>query len=308
MKGKKKSVYKLILFSRLYLKFTQLLFNFKKFLFKRVTFTLFHFYFLILISTLNSAFVSTRDYFLGINNYYLELANYMKIEVLDPSKLIFDRHNAEGKRLYTDIKKLDKDFKDTLTNLEKNKTKFFTMAKAAETAKEDSELAKLSYIPQAEKDKFFSKCNVALKDAKDAEKNYIQAINQANSLRIIYIEGSKTILQNYQKLEEEFIEFNKNILRKLFIFSNATLKSSLYDTEKAYLKVEEVDMASDIKSFIEKNDTSLTPPYEIEYLPYSISMRNKSIEETNYPLEVYYNVIVTIQSLFEKVADDYVSD
>ena len=244
---------------------------------------------------------------MSLNNHYTELTSYLKTEILDPSKIFLEKQNSDGKKIYTDIKKLDKDFRDSLTNLEKHKTKFLNMAKVAETAKLDSELARLSYIPQPEKDKFFSKCNAAIKDAKEAEKSYISALHQANSIRVNYIEGSTFILHSFQVLEEEFMEFNKHVLRKFYIFSNATIKSSLYDTEKAYQKIEEVNLQQDMNDFIESHNTNIFPPLEIEYVPYSILMRNKPIEESTYPSEVFYNVVVTIQSLFEKVANDYVS-
>lgn len=167
-------------------------------------------------------------------------------------------------------------------------------------------MAKTTYIPQQEKDKFIYKSNVALKEAKDCEKHYISNLNSTNEIRMAYVEGSKNVLLSYQVLEEEFIEFHKNILRKFFIFTKAALKNSSYDTEKGFEKIEIVDSFTDIKKFIEENQTHLSSPSDIEYVPYTIHMQTKSIEEINYPIEVIYNVICTMQGLFQKVNNEYV--
>jgi hypothetical protein len=95
-------------------------------------------------------------------------------------------------------------------------------------------------------------------------------------------------------------------MQKFYIFSNATFKNILFDTEKAYSNVEHIDTRIDIDRFIIKNKSNQMPPEEIEYVPYSIMLRNKSTVESNYPVDVVYNVIVTMQSLFVKVENEYV--
>jgi hypothetical protein len=84
---------------------------------------------------------------LSLNNYYVELSNYLKVEIIEPSKKFLEDQNINGKKLFNEIKKLDKDFKEAMSNLEKLKIKFLSLAKTAELTKLDSELAKLSYIP-----------------------------------------------------------------------------------------------------------------------------------------------------------------
>lgn len=202
------------------------------------------------------------------------------------------------------MKKLEKDYKDSIYTLEKSKNKFLTNARNAEAAVLDAEIAKSTNITPNEKEKFINKANSALKDAKESEKTYISNLNFANSVRVAYIEGMKSILFNYQYLEEEFIEYTKNVLRKLCFFSNASSKNILFDIDKCREKIEEINMKNDISNFIEANQTNAVPPLQIEYVPYSIFLRSKPIEEFNYPLEVIYNVIVSLQSSFEKSAQN----
>ena len=72
-----------------------------------------------------------------------------------------------------------------------NKIKFHGSAKAAENSKIDSECARLSYIHQSEKDKFHNKFQNFLKEAKEAEKNYLSSISAANSSLHLYVENGK---------------------------------------------------------------------------------------------------------------------
>jgi hypothetical protein len=83
-----------------------------------------------------------------------------------------------------------------------------------------------------EKEKFLTKCKNALKDAKDAEKAYINSINVANYLRVSFIQMSKNNLYKFHYLEDEFIEYIKNAMRKVSIYTKSSLKNVIHDTEK----------------------------------------------------------------------------
>jgi hypothetical protein len=119
-----------------------------------------------------------------------------------------------------------------MISLTQARSKFHTAAKHAENSKLDAELARKSYIPQIEKDKFILKANNYLKEAKEAEMGYIKTITYANQVRLYYIDAGKTTLQNFQFLEEEFIDFNKNLMRKFFIYSTSCAKMIIHDNDK----------------------------------------------------------------------------
>jgi hypothetical protein len=71
--------------------------------------------------------------------------------------------------------------------------------------------------------------------------------------------------------------------------------------------IEQVSANDDLSTFIKNNNTDQQPPAEIQYTPYSINLRRQSYETSQYPLETVYNVIVELQSTFEKVNEtDYV--
>jgi hypothetical protein len=260
-------------------------------------------YSLIGEESLGDGMKAYRNNFYNLYQYYNEHANAIKKEVIEPAKKLMEDQNSIGKKIYNDIKRYEKDYKDAMSNLEKSKSKFLTFARTAELKKLDSELAKLSSIPLSDKESFHTKSTSALKEAKEAERQYISALNYTNLVRSAYIDGSKSVLYNFQLLEEELIDFSKNILRKFFILSNKKYKECLYETEQNYEQIEKINMQNDINTFIEMNQTFSVPPGQIEYVPYSIYLQSKPYEDFNYPADVIYNVIVTLQSLFEKTSE-----
>jgi hypothetical protein len=257
--------------------------------------------------TLGDGMKYFRNHFFNLYQYYNDHSNEIKRDVIEPAKKFLDDQHAVAKKNYNDVKRLEKEYKEAINNVEKLKSKFLTTARNAELKKLDSELAKLSTIPQSDKDNFHSKSTTALKDAKDAEKQYITALNYANLVRAAYIEGSKTALHNFQSLEEEFIDFSKIILHKFFIFSNVHYKECMYETERGNDQIAKIDRREDVETFIELNQTYSVPPGPVEYVPYSVYLQSKPLEEFNYAPEVIYNVIVTLQSCFEKT-NEYVSN
>jgi hypothetical protein len=71
-----------------------------------------------------------------------------------------------------------------------------------------------------------------LKEAKDAERQYITNISTTNNIMEAYVETMKRILNEYQALEEKLIENIKNSLRKYVIYQVALIRNCQYDIEK----------------------------------------------------------------------------
>lgn len=67
--------------------------------------------------------------------------------------------------------------------------------------------------------------------------------------------------------------------------------------------IEQIDIQKDIKEFIELNESHINLPDEIQYIPYSIMLRSKPVEQQNYPTEAVYNAIVAIQSALNLVKE-----
>jgi hypothetical protein len=71
-----------------------------------------------------------------------------------------------------------------------------------------------------------------LKEAKEAERQYLHNITIANNSMEFYVESMKRILNEFQGLEEKLIEGIKDALRKYVIYQVALIRNLQYDIEK----------------------------------------------------------------------------
>lgn len=71
-----------------------------------------------------------------------------------------------------------------------------------------------------------------LKEAKESERAYISSLNSANNVRDIFLEGTKRILQEFQTLEEKYIEFVKDLMRKYVVYQVSNVRNLQYDIDK----------------------------------------------------------------------------
>ena len=134
-----------------------------------------------------------------------------------------------------------------------------------------------------------NKAQNALKEAKEAEKAYILCLNYANNTRDLFIDATKRILTNFQTLEEKYVDFTKDSLRKYTIYQIALVRNLQYDIEKKakvslhkIQTMESIDSKADIRDFIEKNATKGLPPYKFEFIPYISEIFTKN-NENNIP-------------------------
>lgn len=82
------------------------------------------------------------------------------------------------------------------------------------------------------KNKLENRFQNSLKEAKETERAYISAINQANFHRENYIENMKKTLNEFQNLEEKCCEMIKDTLRKYVVYQVAYIRNLQYDIEK----------------------------------------------------------------------------
>lgn len=233
-------------------------------------------------------------------NYTMEFVNSLREEVIEPLREFMNDQNNQGKVYHAEMKKIEKDYKDSVDKLEKSRLKFHTLAKGAEDSKLVSEMAKLNQTLTVEqKSKMELKSQNALKEAKESERAYISNINTANNLRDLYIETMKRMLNEFQKLEEKLIDMIKDSLRKYVIYQVALIRNMQYDIEKKAGVMEGINIQADIRAFIEKNATNALPPYKFEFIPYISEIDSRSnIESQKYPKDVLANVKNFISNVF----------
>lgn len=231
--------------------------------------------------------------------YTLEYTNNLREEIIEPMKGFLEAQVTNGRKYHIEIKELEREFKYVCDNLDKSKLRYHSYAKVAEEAKLHSEIAKSNVnLSNDSKNKFMNKVQLSLKEAKDAERVYIDNINTANLFRDRYTEGTKKILDEFQSMEEKYIDFTKECLRKYFEFQFILIKNLSSEYERKIKNVESINTQADIKDFIEKNATNLPPPYKFEFIPYTSDVQTKNYEQTPYPLEIINNVKNFISKTF----------
>jgi hypothetical protein len=167
----------------------------------------------------------------------------------------------------------------------------------------DYEYAKLSY--SMDKEKYLNKSINLLKEAKEVDKNYLLAIENANNIQKKYITSGKMTLQYFQTLDQELIEYSQDCMRKFFIFNNTGLKSILEDNYTMQKIIEKVSMKNDIDEYIISHTTNKHPPSDIQYTPYKISIRNK-LEDQSLDSEAVFNVISALYNTLDKIDGEQV--
>jgi hypothetical protein len=221
----------------------------------------------------------------------IEYINNLKEAMIEPLRLFLEIQMSNGRKYNLQLKELEQDFKYVCDNLDKSKLRYHSYAKVAEDSKLQAEIARNNQnLSNDQKNKFAAKVQSTLKEAKDAEKVYISNISTANSSREKYTEGTKKILDEFQSMEEKYIDFSKEFLKKYFEFQFIFIKNLSNDYERKIKSVEAINTTHDIKDFIEKNATNMPPPFKFEFIPYTSDVQTKSVEQTPYPLEIINNV------------------
>ena len=237
-----------------------------------------------LIRTLSNALSCFKYDLLNQFNATMEFTNNLKEGIIDPLKIFLETQVTKSRKHHIEIKEYDREFKSVNDRLEKSKIRFHSHAKTAVEAKLQSEIAKNNTnLSNDQKNKFINKANNCVKDAKEAEKIYIDNLNFANSFREKFIQSTKEIMDEFQLMEEKYIEFTKECLRKYFEYQFILIKSMNSNYEKKIKSIDIINSNTDIKDFIEKNSTNMYPPYKFEFVPYSSDVQTKPDDKTNYP-------------------------
>ena len=186
------------------------------------------------------------------------------------------------------LKKLNNNYKETL-NSEKNYEAYltqidFTRDKFHSRVKqlEDKMLEKEMILGKNEDQKKINKLEEQIKEnlgyAKESEKIYLSYIKYTNRIQEEFIEIKKKNLNEIQNME---IDLGKNIkasLIKFFTYENNFLKNMIDDTEKTEKLMDKIDVVKDIDIFIKNNKTNDLPPYPLEYVPYTTTVKNEKIK------------------------------
>lgn len=157
----------------------------------------------------------------------------MKTEILEPLKNFTTTFSNFGQRLHNEMKDHDKNFKNAIEKTEKLKKNYHSLAKIADEHKLKFEEAKNNTkFTSEQRSKLSLKYDNAHNEEKDAEVSYTHQLSFTNNMRNNFIEVVKNILNEFQTLEENYIDFMKDILRKYNIYQVPLSRNVQYDIER----------------------------------------------------------------------------
>lgn len=245
-----------------------------------------------------------REYINTMSIYSQESAESIKNEVIKPLEKVISMQLEEGSKLEKEHKKIERDYKDQISSLEKAKGKFLNLSMIAENATRDYELSKITPLNNnIEKNQ--KNCLSALKEVKDAEKYYLQQLTQTNNLRGFYIEENKRLLSTFEALDYCFSNICKESFQKFIVYTNAHISNQNFDIDKLKQSLNKIDVDSDLQEFIKVNKTELVLPPKHEYCEYNIKLQENPCIESNYPAEIVLKIISVIHDNFEMKASNW---
>lgn len=220
-----------------------------------------------------------------------DFSNSLRDKIIDPLRAFLDNQIKRSSQHNYRMIDYEIKYKDHINKLEKTKIDFHSFVKLVEDSKLQVETAKNnSDLSNNHKNKFNNKLNESLAEAKKAEKIYLDFLNEANFFREEYIKETKKILDDFQQMELDCIEYVKIILATYYEIQSQLYEKLNLDFEKKKKSVEEIFAQNDIKEFIIANSTNSLPPFKFDYIPYNSELQTKPVDFQSGNIEIVNNV------------------
>lgn len=197
-------------------------------------------------------------------------------DVINPLKTLMNDQNKKGNATFNYLKQLEKEFYDKIEEVDDTRAKFHSAAKRAEETLFQSELAALNAdMSVNEKSKYKRECQDYLAEAKGKEKLYIATVKRTNDIISVYVRKTKELLDEFQTMEEIFVEAVKDSFRKIQVFQVARLRNEQYDIDKLAEVFEEISGKQDVIAYIMKHSDNRNPPRELKFMPYTATLNDQ---------------------------------
>jgi len=234
-------------------------------------------------------------------DYLTEFLNNMKIEILDPLKLLKERLVKTLNNNLNEMNSTEKNYNNCISQLESAKKRFHISIKEVEQLKLKSEILKKKYNSNMNNEEIKReeiKALNSLKSAKENENTYITLINESNKLQEEYVEIKKKNLNQIEFMEEEIGNNIKDCLRKYIIFQVSYIRNFQYDIDKKAKIMESINIYKDISNYIFQNATNAIPPFKYDYVPYISDLNNFHNNKNN---SVDKDVIKDVNNFIENI-------
>ena len=233
----------------------------------------------------------------------------LKDKIIDILRTKKEENFKKEKELYSEFKKINNKYNDSIINLQKAKEKYFQSANLAEmstkSAKEIS-LRKLNNIIDKKQQNLNSMLEQrsieTLKDAKKNDEKYKELLNEANANRENNINKQYELLNFYQEKEYNDYKLYKSILLDYLCHlktENNLIRENLIEMEE---KIGLMNIDKDLKILTDKYSSNQKAEDPIIYEMYNPKISPKEcFKDEDYKL--YYNTIVTMKSYITILPD-----
>ena len=251
--------------------------------------------------SLSEGITSFQTDLLNQYDYLTEFLNNMKIEILDPLKLLKERLVKTLNNNLSEMNSIEKNYNNCISQLEIAKKKFHGSIKEVEQFKLKSEILKKKYNSNMNNEEIKReeiKALNSLKNAKENENTYITLINDSNKLQEEYVEIKKKNLNQIELMEEEIGNNIKDSLRKYIIFQVSYIRNFQYDIDKKAKIMESINIYRDISDYIFQNATNSIPPFKYDYVPYISDLNNFHNNKNN---NIDKDIIKDVNNFIENI-------
>ena len=228
-------------------------------------------------------------------------------EIIDPLDILQESMLKKLNENYKDTINAEKNYNSYITQIDFTRNKFHSRVKQLEQKMLDLEKEKFKKdLDQNAIKKLEDEKKSYIGYAKDSEKMYLSYIKYTNRIQDDFIEIKKKNFNEIQNLEIELGEKIKDSLNKYYTFQTDYLKILKLEVEENLKLLCEIDINSDINTYINNNKTDDIPPFHFEYVPYICNLDKQNINlniNDEDSKKIIIKVKEEIKALFPKEKD-----
>ena len=218
-----------------------------------------HTYFVATQGTLAHAISAMKNDCLNKSMQAKLLAENIHSDLVESLKTLVKAQTQAIKKSSTEGKRLNKDLESLRDKHNKAYARYWRACKDSEEL--TILLEEQRDMPAERRVKALSKLVMMKKEVDESVRQYQNSIEAYNIFRKHYDELMVTstqskILEIYQRQEEARLEGMKDSLRKLVVYETASLRNLQYDIDNLAHAMESVNIKSDIRLFIEQNQST----------------------------------------------------
>jgi len=190
----------------------------------------------------------------------------IKNDLAEPLQGLLKTQVASIKKPSTEGRKLTKDLELLRDKHNKAYSKYWKACKDCEDLTVLLEAQR--DMPQDRRSKALSKLVTQKKEVDDCLRLYRSSIEAYNASKQHYDQLMPKVMEIYQRQEEVRLETMKDSLRKLVVYETACLRNLQYDIDNLAQAMENINVKSDLKAFVDEKAGQSARDEELVFVPY----------------------------------------